>query len=103
MIKIDNILICEPAILIPVGDTNFSILLIISDYKNSIVKMTIKITVKCLAVKNYNERGISKTTFVPVGFPFSSFRSMISKWIFCLSFLLRFASRSLVIVVAMDL
>ena len=35
----------------PPGPLLFYILLIISDYKNHFVKMTIKITAKCLAVK----------------------------------------------------
>jgi hypothetical protein len=33
----------------PPGPSLFSIYLIISDYKNGIVKMTVKITAKCLA------------------------------------------------------
>ena len=39
--------------------------------------MTMKITVKCLTPENYSERAISNTTFVPIAFPFSSFRSMM--------------------------
>ena len=36
----------------PPGLPLFSILLIISEYKNHIVKMTVKSTAKCLAVNN---------------------------------------------------